>query len=101
MRYCVGIIGAAALFVTATALFAQDFPVMSDGKGVWTRIASATVKDPLHPLPTRLRVVTRGRIVLRGGNVSQVTFHVKQQVRARSEVEARVMLGPLGPAQMD
>ena len=69
MRYCVGIIGAAALFVTATALFAQDVPVTNDGKGVWTRMVSGTVKDPLQ---RRLRVVTRGRIVLRGGSVQHL-----------------------------
>ena len=73
----------------AATVMAQDDPVRGE-KGYWTRTTSGTVKARVQP---RLKVSSRGRIVLRGGASPEVTFRIKQIVRARSEDEARALIG--------
>jgi hypothetical protein len=76
--------------VAAAGLAAQDDALARDERGYWTRTTSGVLHVSVQP---RLRVVSRGRIVLRGGPGTQIAYQVKQRVRARSEEEARRLIG--------
>ena len=78
--------------LATTGLLAEEDPVAPsrDDKGYWNRTTSGTIKLPIQP---RLKIVSRGRIILRGTASPEVTFRIKQQVRSRSEEEARNLMG--------
>ena len=88
-------IGLGWMLLAIAGLHADDDPANSgppakDDKGYWNRVTSGTIKLRIQP---RLKIVSRGRIVMRGVNAPEVTFKVKQQVRARNEDEARALMG--------
>ncbi|MGD1090957.1 MAG: hypothetical protein ABSB35_03080 [Bryobacteraceae bacterium] len=83
---------AAALLVSALLVataMAQSTRLEQDGL-YWVR----TVNTPVAvPQTARLRIATRGHVVLRGATGDQVTYILTQRVRARSEAEALRLLG--------
>jgi DUF4097 and DUF4098 domain-containing protein YvlB len=90
MRLCIPPVAAAlAALSIAAVLCAQEVPLTREG-AYWVRASQSTLNLPVQP---RLQVVTRGSIVLRGGPGNQVTYRLKQKVRARSEEDARRLIG--------
>jgi DUF4097 and DUF4098 domain-containing protein YvlB len=83
---------AVTLSMMAAALFAQDAQNVSilHNDGYWIRTIRGTMNVPVT---ARLRISTRGRVVLRGSNSGKTTYQLTQRVRARSEDEARQLLG--------
>jgi DUF4097 and DUF4098 domain-containing protein YvlB len=73
----------------AASLLAQDARLEHDG-AYWVRTLNAPVSMGQS---TRLRVATRGHVILRGAPGDQVTFTLTEHVKARSEVEAHRMFG--------
>src|SRR5271170_1569074 len=75
----------------AAGLPAQTSRLEHDGL-YWVQ----TVNTPVAVPPTaRLRIATRGHVVLRGATGDQVTYVLTERVRARSEAEARHFFGSL------
>jgi hypothetical protein len=89
------LLSAGLALLAGAPLAAQDHSVARDANGYWTHTSTGTAAAPVLP---RLRVVSRGRIVLRGGAGDQITFKLRQQVRARSQDHARALIGAVVPS---
>jgi hypothetical protein len=82
--------------LAVAGLFAEEDPAANttppskDDKGYWNRVTNGTIKLRIQP---RLKIVSRGKIVLHGTSSPEVSFKIKQAVRARTEDEARTMMG--------
>ena len=87
---------AAALCAAPLFLRAQE-PVLTREGQYWVRTATASF--PVTPR-TKLQVSSRGRIILRGGNVDQVSYRLVQRVRAGTEAEARRLIGVASAAKL-
>jgi hypothetical protein len=68
---------------------AQEVPVTREG-AYWVRTRGGTIHGPLPP---RLQVAARARIVLRGSAGSELSYTLRQRVRASSPEEARALMG--------
>ena len=79
--------------LTGSTLLAQGVDTMTREGPFYVRTISAPVNGPV---PVQLRIVSRGNIVLRGSAGNQVTYKLVQKVRARSEEEAKGLIGPVG-----
>jgi len=75
--------------VTAAVLAAQEAPVVREG-AYW--VGSITDSFPIAP-QSFLQVNTRGTVVVKRGSSDQVTYRVRQRVRAANEDKARALLG--------
>jgi DUF4097 and DUF4098 domain-containing protein YvlB len=80
----------AATLLVATAM-AQNTRIEHDGMN-WVQTVNAPVAVSLTG---RLRIATRGHVVLRGATGDQLNYGLTERVKARSEAEARHMLGSL------
>jgi DUF4097 and DUF4098 domain-containing protein YvlB len=85
MKWGITILAMAA----AGVLAAQEVPVVREG-AYWV----GTIGDsfPIGP-QSRLQVNTRGNVVVKRGTGDQVTYRVRQRVRATNEDKARALLG--------
>src|SRR5271156_1368798 len=79
------------LLAAATAMAQTTTRLEHDGLN-WVQTVNAPVAVSLTG---RLRIATRGHVVLRGATGDQVTYTLTERVKARSEAEARHMLGSL------
>ena len=75
------------MLATGVALVAQEVPVVQEG-AYWV----GTISDSF-PAQPGLKVNTHGNVVLQRGTGDQVTYRVRQRVRASSEERARALLG--------
>src|SRR5438552_446103 len=92
LRTIVCVAGAAsALCAQNLPLPVEDLPVTREG-GYWVRTTQEITVKPPQP---RLTVITRGRIILRGGSGDKITWKLKQRVSARTEGVARRLLGDI------
>src|ERR1041384_3157900 len=82
------VIATAAVMIVPKAA-AQEVPVVHEGAYWVGRIAGS------FPMTAqaRLQVKTRGSVTVKRGSSDQVTYSVRQRVRATSEERARVLLG--------
>ncbi|PYT13884.1 MAG: hypothetical protein DMG59_18985, partial [Acidobacteria bacterium] len=72
------------------ATLAQDAQFTRESNGYWKRTTSGVVVTAPQ---SRLRVMTHGRIVLRGSAGDQVTYRLVERVKARTPAEAHRLLG--------
>jgi DUF4097 and DUF4098 domain-containing protein YvlB len=79
---------------TATVAFAQEAPVVREG-AYWV----GSIDDSFPISVPSLRVNTRGNVTVRRESGDEVTYRVRQQVRAANEDQARNLLGA-GKAQL-
>ncbi|HEY2842802.1 MAG TPA: hypothetical protein VGJ09_04095, partial [Bryobacteraceae bacterium] len=77
------------VIVTAAVLAAQETPVVREGAYWVGRVGDSFAIGP----DARLQVITRGTVVVKRGSGDQVTYQVRQSVRAASEDKARALLG--------
>lgn len=84
-----GLLIAVAVLWTAANLPAQNVAITREGP-YWVRTATGTIPDTSR---SRLEVMTRGRVVLRGGSVQGVSYRLVEKVRAGTEEEAQRLLG--------
>ena len=83
-------LGITTLAIAAAAvLAAQETPVVREG-AYW--VGSISDSFPIAP-QFPLQVNTRGTVVIKRGSGDQVTYRVRQRVRAASEDRARALLG--------
>lgn len=80
---------ASAAGILAPHAAAQEAPVVREG-AYW--VGSIGDSFPIAA-QSRLQLNTRGNVVVRKGTGDQVTYRVRQSVRAASEDQARAMLG--------
>jgi hypothetical protein len=82
-----------AFFISLTAalLCAQESLQLTRDGPYYVHTMSAPVVN-VNGIPTQLRIVTRGNVVLRGSKGEQVFYKLVQRVKARSEVEAHRLL---------
>ena len=71
---------------TATALAAQEAPVVHEG-AYWVGRISGSFPMTAQ---SRLQVKTRGSVVVKRGSSDQVTYSVRQRVRATNEERAQI-----------
>ncbi len=77
------------VLATAVIAAAQEAPVVREG-AYW--VGSVEDSFPIAP-QSQLQLNTRGNVVVRKGTTDQVTYRVRQSVRAASEDQARALLG--------
>ncbi|HEV8146777.1 MAG TPA: hypothetical protein VGP79_10365 [Bryobacteraceae bacterium] len=75
--------------ILAGSLLSQD-SFQKIGSNHWERITTGAFEHPVLP---RISVKAPGHVVVQGGSGSQITYKLRQRVRARSEAEARKLLG--------
>ena len=78
------------VLLPVAAAYSQTHSTLVRDGASWVETTIGTVKVADAG---RLRVSTRGAIVLRGQSVGTVTYTLRQRIRARSEAEARKLLG--------
>src|SRR5258706_1345302 len=76
--------------ILAGSLLAEDSSVKRIGSNHWERITAGAVEQAVRP---RISVKAPGHVIVQGGSGSQITYKLRQRVRARSEAEARKLLG--------
>src|SRR5215475_12410784 len=76
------------LMATAVVAVAQEAPVVREG-AFWV----GSVGDSFPIATPTLQVNTHGNVIVRRAGGDQVTYRVRQRVRAASEDQARALLG--------
>jgi len=77
--------------ILAGSLLAEDASsVTKIAPNLWQRTTTGTFEQIVHP---RISVNAPGHVILQGGNGSHIAYKLTQRVRARSEAEARRLLG--------
>jgi DUF4097 and DUF4098 domain-containing protein YvlB len=81
---------AAALTLAAFLAFAQEAPIRREGAH-WVQVITGSM---VLPPEAKLKVDTRGPIILQGQSSSpnNISYTIKKRVRAKSEAEARTLL---------
>jgi hypothetical protein len=75
--------------ILAGSLLSQD-GFKKIGSNHWERITSGAFEHPVRP---KISVKAPGHVIVQGGSGSQITYKLRQRVRARTEAEARKLLG--------
>jgi DUF4097 and DUF4098 domain-containing protein YvlB len=79
------------LVMAATLLFSDEsFRLEADGPNQWRQTSTGTFVPQVLP---RLAIHASGRVVLQGGNVTQISYKLIQRVRAHTQPDAHRLLG--------